>query len=78
MTRSRLRLGSCPDSWGVWFADDPRQTPWRRFFDELAEAGYRWLELGHELEEFAQAEGESEEARALRNAAHVLEEEAKG
>jgi inosose dehydratase len=45
-TRSRLRLGSCPDSWGVWFADDPRQTPWHRFLDELAEAGYRWLELG--------------------------------
>jgi inosose dehydratase len=44
--RSRLRLGSCPDSWGVWFADDPRQTPWQRFLDELAEAGYRWLELG--------------------------------
>jgi inosose dehydratase len=45
-TRSRLRLGSCPDSWGVWFADDPAQTPWRRFLDELAQAGYRWLELG--------------------------------
>jgi inosose dehydratase len=45
-TRSRLRLGSCPDSWGVWFADDPKQTPWHRFLDELAEAGYRWLELG--------------------------------
>ena len=45
-TRSRLRLGSCPDSWGVWFADDPAQTPWHRFLDELAEAGYRWLELG--------------------------------
>jgi inosose dehydratase len=45
-TRSRLRLGSCPDSWGVWFADDPKQTPWRRFLDELAQAGYGWLELG--------------------------------
>jgi inosose dehydratase len=45
-TQSRLRLGSCPDSWGVWFADDPAQTPWHRFLDELAEAGYRWLELG--------------------------------
>jgi inosose dehydratase len=44
--RSRLRLGSCPDSWGVWFPDDPTQTPWQRFLDELAEAGYRWLELG--------------------------------
>ena len=41
-----LQLGSCPDSWGVWFADDPRQTPWQRFLDEMAEAGYRWLELG--------------------------------
>jgi sugar phosphate isomerase/epimerase len=42
----RPLLGSCPDSWGVWFADDPRQTPWSRFLDELAEAGYRYLELG--------------------------------
>jgi len=41
-----LKLGSCPDSWGVWFADDPRQTPWQRFLDELSGAGYRWLELG--------------------------------
>jgi inosose dehydratase len=40
-TRSRLRLGSCPDSWGVWFADDPSQTPWHRFLDELAEAAAR-------------------------------------
>jgi inosose dehydratase len=45
-TRSRLRLGSCPDSWGVWFPDDPAQTPWHRFLDELAAAGYEWLELG--------------------------------
>ncbi|GIE94933.1 TIM barrel protein [Paractinoplanes rishiriensis] len=42
----KLRLGSCPDSWGVWFADDPRQTPWERFLDELAGVGYEWLELG--------------------------------
>ena len=45
-TRARLVLGSCPDSWGVWFADDPLQTPWNRFLDELAEAGYGWVELG--------------------------------
>ena len=43
---SRIWLGSCPDSWGVWFPDDPKQTPWERFLDELAEAGYEWLELG--------------------------------
>jgi inosose dehydratase len=42
----RLRLGSCPDSWGVWFADDPRQTPWQRFLDELSGVGYEWVELG--------------------------------
>ena len=44
--RARLRLGTCPDSWGVWFADDPLQTPWQRFLDEVAEVGYEWLELG--------------------------------
>jgi inosose dehydratase len=43
---ARLRLGTCPDSWGVWFADDPRQTPWTRFLDEVADVGYEWLELG--------------------------------
>jgi inosose dehydratase len=42
----RLALGSCPDSWGVWFADDPLQTPWQRFLDELSGVGYRWVELG--------------------------------
>ena len=45
-TGNRLLLGSCPDSWGVWFADDPKQTPWERFLDELARVGYQWLELG--------------------------------
>ena len=43
---ARLMLGSCPDSWGVWFADDPLQTPWDRFLDELSGVGYEWLELG--------------------------------
>jgi inosose dehydratase len=42
---ARLRLGTCPDSWGVWFADDPLQTPWERFLDEVAEVGYEWLHL---------------------------------
>lgn len=43
---SRVRLGSAPDSWGVWFPDHPGQVPWQRFLDELASAGYEWLELG--------------------------------
>ena len=46
MTVGRLALGSCPDSWGVWFDYDPKQTPWERFLDELSGVGYEWLELG--------------------------------
>ena len=42
----KLRLGSAPDSWGVWFPSDPKQIPWQRFLDEIAEAGYEWTELG--------------------------------
>ncbi|MFF3493460.1 sugar phosphate isomerase/epimerase family protein [Streptomyces sp. NPDC002795] len=43
---ARIRIGSAPDSWGVWFPDDPRQVPYQRFLDEVAEAGYEWIELG--------------------------------
>ncbi|WP_369241937.1 sugar phosphate isomerase/epimerase family protein [Streptomyces sp. R21] len=42
----RIRVGSAPDSWGVWFPDDPQQVPWRRFLDEVASSGYEWIELG--------------------------------
>lgn len=45
-TLDRLRVGSAPDSWGVWFPDDPQQVPWSRFLDEVTEAGYEWIELG--------------------------------
>ncbi|MEW2635568.1 sugar phosphate isomerase/epimerase [Streptomyces sp. NPDC048389] len=43
---NRIRVGSAPDSWGVWFPDDPHQVPWQRFLDEVAHAGYEWIELG--------------------------------
>lgn len=39
-------VGNAPDNWGVWFPDDPRQIPWRRYLDETVEAGYEWTELG--------------------------------
>jgi inosose dehydratase len=42
----KLTIGSAPDSWGVWFPSDPRQTPWQRFLDEIKEAGYDYTELG--------------------------------
>lgn len=41
-----IKVGSCPDSWGVWFPKDARQTPWQRCLDEMAASGYRWIELG--------------------------------
>jgi len=41
-----LKVGVAPDSWGVWFADDPRQTPWQRYLDEAASTGVAWTELG--------------------------------
>ncbi|MCZ2404054.1 TIM barrel protein [Paenarthrobacter sp. Z7-10] len=43
---NKLIIGTAPDSWGVWFAQDPKQTPWQRFLDEAAESGYKWIELG--------------------------------
>src|ERR1700685_1045021 len=41
-----IQIGTAPDSWGVWFGDDPRQTPASRFLDEVVDAGYEWIELG--------------------------------
>jgi inosose dehydratase len=46
MTNSQIRVGTAPDSWGVWFPDDPGQIPWERFLDEVQAAGYHWIELG--------------------------------
>ena len=46
MALERLQLGTAPDSWGVWFADDPRQVGWKQYLDEVAMAGYVWTELG--------------------------------
>ena len=43
---SSIIVGSAPDSWGVWFPDDPQQTPYTRFLDEVSASGYEWIELG--------------------------------
>ncbi len=43
----KLHLGTAPDSWGVWNpSGDPLQTPWERYLDEAAGAGYKYSELG--------------------------------
>jgi len=41
-----LHLGTAPDSWGVWFPDDPKQVGWSTYLDEIRAAGYRLTELG--------------------------------
>lgn len=42
----QLSIGNAPCSWGVEFADDPRNPPWMRVLDEARAAGYRGIELG--------------------------------
>ena len=41
-----IRIGNAPCSWGVEFADDPRNPHWRTVLRENAEAGYTGIELG--------------------------------
>jgi inosose dehydratase len=41
-----LRIGNAPCSWGVEFAGDPRNPPWRQVLADCAAAGYRGIELG--------------------------------
>ena len=41
-----IKIGIGPDSWGVWYPDQPNQVPWQRFLDEVVEAGYDWIEAG--------------------------------
>ncbi len=41
-----IRIGNAPCSWGVEFADDPRNPGWETVLKECAEAGYRGIELG--------------------------------
>lgn len=41
-----IRIGNAPCSWGVEFADDPRNPPWARVLSDCAAAGYKGIELG--------------------------------
>ena len=79
-----LRIGTAPDSWGVWFPDDPRQIPWRRFLDEVQAAGYTWIELGpygylptdpHELQDELDSRGLSLSAGTVFTGFHKGEEQ---
>ncbi|MEZ5913839.1 MAG: TIM barrel protein [Paracoccaceae bacterium] len=41
-----IEIGNAPCSWGVEFAKDPRNPPWRKVLADCAAAGYRGIELG--------------------------------
>lgn len=41
-----IKIANAPCSWGVEFADDPRNPPWRTVLTENAAAGYTGIELG--------------------------------
>lgn len=41
-----MRIGNAPCSWGVEFANDPRNPSWQTVLKECAEAGYKGIELG--------------------------------
>ena len=41
-----INIGNAPCSWGVEFADDPRNPSWKTVLDECRMAGYRGIELG--------------------------------
>jgi inosose dehydratase len=41
-----IRIGNAPCSWGVEFADDPRNPTWQRVLDDCKAAGYSGIELG--------------------------------
>ena len=41
-----IQIGNAPCSWGVEFADDPRNPKWRTVLKECADAGYKGIELG--------------------------------
>jgi inosose dehydratase len=41
-----INIGNAPCSWGVEFANDPRNPAWRRVLSDCAAAGYKGIELG--------------------------------
>lgn len=41
-----VKLANAPVSWGVDYADDPKNPAWPRVMDEIGAAGYGYTELG--------------------------------
>lgn len=43
---AKIKVGIAPDSWGIWFPQHEKQTPWWRCLDEMKVAGYEGCEIG--------------------------------
>ncbi|GAB97247.1 inosose dehydratase [Kineosphaera limosa] len=43
---ANLTIGVCPDQWGVWFPQDPKQIPWETALQEMSDAGFSVMETG--------------------------------
>lgn len=41
-----IKIGTAPDSWGIWFPENEKQIPWKRCLNEMQECGYKGIELG--------------------------------
>ena len=41
-----MKIGNAPCSWGVEFAEDPRNPRWQSVLDECAGAGFEGIDLG--------------------------------
>jgi len=41
-----IKIGNAPCSWGVEFAEDPRNPTWQSVLKDCADAGYKGIELG--------------------------------
>lgn len=41
-----IKLANAPVSWGVDYAEDPKNPPWQKVMNEIGQAGYRYTELG--------------------------------
>lgn len=41
-----VKIGNAPVSWGVFYGDDPTNPDWSWVLDQVAETGFKWVELG--------------------------------
>ena len=46
MVTNKVVIGTAPDSWGIWVADDPNRSRPTASWTRSSEAGYEWIEIG--------------------------------